>query len=160
LKTIVFLILLQLTVLAVLVHRVTLVEDQVDEIDVRMRQPPAKVLLQPVEKTISVAPDSFGLDENRLRRIIRSELNQYADSLLEAPSENPEKEVAIDPVENSRRLEVAKQEFSSFVERGEISDSEMQKFQLEISQLDSESHTMMIRKLVRALNTGELKGRF
>ena len=162
-KTILILTLLQLAVLATLVHRIILVEDQLGEITSQTLQSPAKVLTQPVEKSTSAVPEGFGLNEDRLRRIvrseIRSELNQFADSLLETPSGSLEKEAGIDPVENTRRLELVKQELSFFIERGEISDPEMQEFQMEISRLDPDSSTMMIRELVRALNSGELRGR-
>jgi hypothetical protein len=103
-------------------------------------------------------PDNW-TDENALRRIVRSELLAFRDSVAAAPENAENPEPSIDPAENAYRLDAVQEELSYHIERGEISELDMTNLQAEIARLDPDSRTMMMRELVSALNSGDLKGR-
>ena len=159
-KTIKTLLVLQLAVLAVLAYRIILVDQQLDGMSLQATDASADISPQSSERAVAFPRGEVALDENKLRRIIRSELRAYTGSLIEDPTENPGQEPEIDPVENATRLEVVKQELFYYIEMGEISDVEMQNLQMEISRLDPESRTMMLRELTRAIGSGKLDGQF
>ncbi len=154
------LLVLQFAVLAVLAYKVMLVDQRLDDMSFRAADPPAGVTPQSQETAVTSSRGDPTLDERALRRIIRSELMAFSDSMKAAMQDDPGQEPEIDPVENANRLEVVKQDLSYYIEQGEISDIEMQQLQYQIAQLDSENRTLMMRELVRALGSGELQGRF
>ena len=67
-----------------------------------------------------------------------------------------------DPITDAQRqyqLEVVHQEIEFYINRGKISDLEMQELQGAIAKLDEEGRRAMLGQLVKALNSGELEGR-
>jgi len=157
-KMIKILLILQLAVLVLLTYKILLDDERLDEMPREAADSSSSISPQPAEEAAGIPRGDVALDEKQLRRIIRSELMAYTSSLAEAPIQSPAQEPEIDPVENAARLEVVKQELSYYIEMGEISGIEMQKLQMEISRLDPENRTMMLRELTRVIGSGELDG--
>jgi hypothetical protein len=98
-------------------------------------------------------------DEDRLRTIMREELAalQLQPKTQSAPSVSgvhPRNEL-----EDERRQQRVAQQIDAYASVGSITDQEMELLQVEIAQLDAASRKQMMSKLIRALNSGELKGR-
>jgi len=152
------LVALQLVVISILVYWVFNIEKRFEA----MSKPP--VQSRPMNSLHSTEPIAgkgqgpVGLDEQDLRRIIRAELSVLKQPGLGTPPATEEQEALIDPVENAFRLEAIKEELSYHIEQGEISEHDMMNLQAEIARLDPDSRTMMLRELVIALNSGQLKG--
>jgi len=101
-------------------------------------------------------------DEERLRQIIREELGaalgegsgpgQYA-----APDNTF---ASIDPVELEQRRDTVDQQLEYYASVGSISDTDMQKLQMDIAKLDEAGRKEMLSKLTHAMNSGRLEGRF
>ena len=154
-KMIMILLLLQLAVLSGLVYKSIQVDKQLVGISSHLEKQPAVLTVEPA---VEIAKSDTGLDEQNLRRIIRAEFRTLSNALAEALPESPEPPTEIDPVENAVQLDVVNQELAYYIRAGEISDLEMQNLQSEMARLDKESQKKMLGQLVRALNTGELKG--
>lgn len=115
--------------------------------------------LQTSEPVARTGQRPAGLDEQTLRRIIRAELSALRQSDAGAPSGTGKPEAVIDPVENAYRLKAVREELAYHIEQGEISDQDMRNLKAEIARLDPDSRANMLRELVAALNSGQLKGR-
>ena len=109
---------------------------------------------------VQFAARSPDRDDDRLREIIREELAALADKLGASAGQAPINvalESVVTPESLYRREEVLGQiEYYSSV--GSISNMEMQRLQGEIAKLDKKSAQEMLKELVGALNSGELKG--
>jgi hypothetical protein len=102
------------------------------------------------------------LDEIELRRIIREELAAHPTAI--AASQTAEKSgVAVEPLrepDSKRQLETVNRQLDNFIGAGAISESEMEALQGDIATLDSAGRKEILGKLVRAMNSGSLKGHF
>jgi len=98
-------------------------------------------------------------DEQLLRRIVREELAAQ----LNLPAQpDPHAAEPPDPVvqaEQQYRRERLEQEIEHYISVGKISDIEMQMLEADIAKLDEEGQKEMLRRLVRAINAGEIEGR-
>jgi hypothetical protein len=99
-------------------------------------------------------------DEERLRNVIRQELAK----LQAQPNAHsgPSPPVVARPRNESAdryRLEQIAQQIDAYRAAGSISEQQMQELQAGIAQLDAASRKQMMSKLIRALNSGDLKGR-
>ena len=155
-KMIMTLLILQLAVLAALVYKNIEIDKRLAEVSLQLEAEPIGIIVEP---PLAAAKSDVGLDEKNLRRIIRSEFRALTNAMAQTPPESPEPLTKIDPAENAFRLDAVKQELAYYIKSGEISDLEMQNFQSEIAMLDKESQKKMLGQLVRALNSGDLKGR-
>lgn len=104
----------------------------------------------------SGAASSIG--EERLRAIVREELARLplsaqgnASSSVEAQPRNPSVDVF--------QRDAVAQQIEAYRGAGTITDAQMQELQTNIAQLDAASRKQMMSKLIRALNSGEIKGR-
>lgn len=156
-KVILILCVLQMIFLAFLANRLIHIEDQLNQVDSNSALVLAGATTQLTDESQVCSTRDAGLDERKLRRIIRSELDVMSNAWLEVAANDAEP--AADPIEDARRLDAARQTLGYYIKGGEISDIEMQEFQTEISRLEPESRTMLLRALVHALNSGDLKGR-
>lgn len=101
----------------------------------------------------SVAP---GVDEDRLRAVIREEFARLHVAGEATPT------VASQPRDASadrQRRELIEQQIDAYSSAGAITDVEMMELQAEIAKLDEPSRRQMMSRLVRALNSGDIKGR-
>ena len=162
-KVLIILTVLELLLLGLIVNKLILVEDRLDQFAVQTTAHTDVLASRQQEKSPVSSSDYPQFDEDRLRRIIRSELHNAANLQLDAPNETTPQGLAnpteVDPIENIVRVELVKQRISDYVNLGAISDSEMFTLQQEISQLDPSSRRAMLRELTRALNSGNLDGR-
>lgn len=158
-KWVVTLVVLQLAVIILQSFWIAGLENRVQSISLQMEQRPAALPSQPAPVTAETGQEPSGLDETTLRRIVRSELLQFrnVDAMASEPAEAQEPD--IDPAENAYRLASIEEELSYHIKQGEISELDMRNLQAEIARLDPDSRTIMLRELVRALNSGDLKGR-
>jgi hypothetical protein len=102
----------------------------------------------------SGAASSVG--EERLRAIVREELARLqsqgnASSSVESQPRNPSVDVF--------QRDAVAQQIEAYRGAGTITDAQMQELQTNIAQLDEASRKQMMSKLIRALNSGEIKGR-
>lgn len=162
-KVFIVLSVLELLLLGLIVHKLFLVEDRLDQFALQTTPRSDVLASQQQEKPPVSSSDYSQFDEDRLRRIIRSELHTAANLQLNAPNETTPQGLAnateVDPVENIVRIELVKQKISDYISLGAISESEMSNLQQEISQLDPTSRRAMLQELTRALNSGNLDGR-
>ena len=100
------------------------------------------------------------VDEGRLRIIVREELaNEHnrraaaGDAVLAVPA------LPRNPSADPQRREVVAQQIEAYRATGAITDAQMHELQSDIAQLDEESRKQMMGKLIRALNSGDIKGR-
>ena len=100
-----------------------------------------------------------GLDEERLRQIVREELAAHSSrSSRQDPATAPDARPS-DATGDPSQREHVEQQIDYYVGLGQISDNDMQRLQAGIVKLDIGARRQMMSKLVRALNSGELKGR-
>ena len=100
-------------------------------------------------------------DEDRLRQIIREELGAQLGRQPE-PDNQMDSVIAsssTDRAETEYQRELISQQVEYYASVGSISDTDMQRLQIEIAKLDESSRKEMLRKLTRALNSGRLEGR-
>jgi hypothetical protein len=64
-----------------------------------------------------------------------------------------------DPLEQHIQARIVDEEIRRYLEKGRISSAEMAALQTEIARLDPEARTAAMRRLVAAINSGELDGR-
>ena len=99
----------------------------------------------------TVAPAAPSVDEDRLRAVIREELAQLH---VQRDAPPPRQR----PVEPQQRA-VVEQQIENYRGVGAITESQMQDLQADIAQLDDATRKQMMSKLIRALNSGDIKGR-
>jgi len=103
------------------------------------------------------------LSAEQVRRIVREELRAQIGVLASsAGTTDPDLTMAPDPydeIDYQQQYELVDQELEFFINQGTISGAEMAALQQEIAKLDAEGRTEMLRRLVQALNSGELDGR-
>jgi hypothetical protein len=107
----------------------------------------------PAANPVSSAAPSF--DEERLRAVIREELARLEPRGDAPPAVAPPR----NPSADRQRRESIEQRIEAYSAAGSITDSQMQELQAEIAKLDEASRRQMMSKLVRALNSGDIKGR-
>ncbi|HEX4969793.1 MAG TPA: hypothetical protein VFV69_01990 [Steroidobacteraceae bacterium] len=119
--------------------------------------PPAAPASAPASP-IAAAPAAVApnLDEARLRAIIREELVQSDARADATPTAAPRPH---DMSAQLHRREVIAQQIEAYRATGTITDSQMQELQADIAKLDEASRKQMLSKLLRALNSGDIKGR-
>ena len=100
--------------------------------------------------------------QEQIRIVIREELSA---ALLTAFPEQPSIQAGRlnsryqDESEHQNQLENVSDQIDYHMRQGAISDQEMSALQIELTTLDQAGRNLMMRKLVRALNSGDLKGR-
>ncbi|MCG8432409.1 MAG: hypothetical protein MJA83_00080 [Gammaproteobacteria bacterium] len=99
----------------------------------------------------------YRLDEKRLRKIIREEL--AAQSNAGSARDTKAEPFQAYEAKHEVQREMVDQELEYFRSVGAISDMEMQDLQTEISKLTEADRREMLRKLIKAMNAGEIKGR-
>ena len=109
----------------------------------------------PIATTVSPAAQSAG--EEHLRAIIREELARL-DTTGDAPTAAGAPQPRNASADRQRR-EVIEQRIDAYSATGSITDAQMTELQAEIAKLDDASRRQMMSKLVRALNSGDIKGR-
>jgi hypothetical protein len=119
----------------------------------------------------ALSPES-PLSEQALRRIVREELADRVDRILlereaavdtEMPTQaRPNTPDALDEPAPADPYEVehVSQQIDYFVSVGSITSSEMSRLQSDIARLAGAERERLLRKVVAALNSGQLKGRF
>ena len=110
----------------------------------------------PANAAVSTIGSSTSTNEQQLRAIIREELARLPSQpgpLPEAPA-RPR-----DPVVDQQRRNAVAQQIETYQAAGAITDTQMQELQADIAQLDDASRKQMLSKLIRALNSGDIKGR-
>jgi hypothetical protein len=113
-------------------------------------------------QTMHAAPDSNALfaDEERLRNIVREELTRLQAQPNTPRSASPARRAhAPDEPAHLQQQQLIAQQIETYRAVGSITDEEMHELQVDIAQLDEESRREMMSRLIRALNSGELKGR-
>ena len=99
------------------------------------------------------------VDAESIRQIVRSELLEFA-AQLPGPTTGQEADASdIDPLERDARLSEARDRMAFYLSVGEISDSEIDEFQREISTLDLASQRAMLSELFREINAGNVRVR-
>lgn len=104
----------------------------------------------------TVSPAAPSVDEDRLRAVIREELAQlHVQRDASPPVAPPPRNRPVDPQQRA----VVEQQIETYRAVGAITESQMQDLQADIAQLDDPTRKQMMSKLIRALNSGDIKGR-
>lgn len=103
-----------------------------------------------------VSPAAPRVDEERLRAVIREELAQLRVEGAATPAVAPRPR---NPSADLQQREVVAQQIEAYRATGAITDAQMQELQAEIAKLDDASRKQMMSKLIRSLNSGDIKGR-
>lgn len=104
----------------------------------------------------TVSPAAPSVDEERLRAVIREELAQLHVQRDAPPPVAPlPRNRPVDPQQRA----VVEQQIEAYRGVGAITESQMQDLQADIAQLDDPTRKQMMSKLIRALNSGDIKGR-
>lgn len=159
-KTLTILSLLQTGILLILLGRFVLFEEQ-STVPVDAEQ--STLVSSPFDapSTDGHASAVYYPDENQLRKIVREELAAQLGTLSEANAQNDSAAV-LEPVDEAKyqyQRELVAQQLNYHTSVGRISDTDMQKLQMEIAKLDEAGRREMLGKLTRAMNSGELDGR-
>lgn len=100
------------------------------------------------------------LSEAELRRIVREELAAYPAAITAAGTpDNPAGDTwrpGAPP--GSKEFERIDQQVDEYIRVGAISDGEMAALQEELGRLDPAARRQLLGKIVRAMNSGKLKG--
>ena len=108
----------------------------------------------------TVTPAGVAPGEEQLRRIVRAELAAWhaagSDRRIDV-SAAPRTGSAVD---QRAQLELVAQQLEQYRSQGYMSPIEMGNFQAEIAQLDPAARKQMLSNLVRAMNSGEIRGQF
>ena len=99
------------------------------------------------------------LNEATLRRIIREELAALpaTTATLQTAEEGNAAGSTHDP-DGALQLELVNEQLDGYIRAGAISDTEMAALQGEIAKLDKATRHEVLGRLVRAINSGSLKG--
>lgn len=99
------------------------------------------------------------VDAESIRQIVRSELLEFA-AQLPGPTTGQEADASdIDPLERDAQLSEARDQMAFYLSVGEISDSEIDEFQRDISTLDLATQRAMLSELFREINAGNVRVR-
>jgi hypothetical protein len=97
------------------------------------------------------------VDAESIRQIVRSELFEFA-AQLSGPATGPEADASdIDPLERDARLSEVRDRIAFYRSVGQISESEIDDIQRNISTLDHASQRAVLSELFREINTGNVK---
>jgi len=97
------------------------------------------------------------LDAESIRQIVRSELFEFAAQFPTHATGQEADASNIDPLERDARLSEARERVAYYQAVGEISDTEIDEFQRNISTLDLASQKAMLSELFREINAGNVK---
>ena len=159
-KTLTILGLVQTGILLVLLGKIVLFEEETTVAGHAEENTLVSDDLTNTQSQSNSSDTSSYADEDRLRQIIREELAAQPDGRF-----GPAKQVdavfassSTDNAENQYQRERVAQQLNYYMSVGSVSDADMQELQGEIAKLDEASRTEMLRKLTRALNSGQLEG--
>lgn len=112
-------------------------------------------------------PGAPSLSPERLRAIIRQELGDMLSELSStqsavpaSPEANPSTSGRLAAAGDTQRMETVAHDIDYYISVGYISDGEMSRLQSDIARLPDPERRRMLAKLVGALNSGQLEGRF
>ncbi len=167
-KIVIILCTLQIAVVAGLLFKLDQLETKVSDLALRQASINATRLggIPPQDSTSATPQPDMQAVASLLRGIVKEELDFALITLSKpqtprlattAPALARVEEQA-DP-EYQYQLEVMSAEIDNYVSRGSISDAEMADLHMQLARLDDNDRKQMMRKLVRAMNSGGLKGR-
>lgn len=161
---------LTLSLLAVLLTKVHLLEAQLlksqpletSQAMIESAMPHAEaVVSDPVNKAYQGLSDNTkALTSGQLKLILRAELNSFRSSLTQSQANGQTVGEAVVQGQGSDDTQIilVDQELDYYIEQGVISPQEMISLQHEIAKLDPSRQKQVMRKLVRAMNSGQLDG--
>lgn len=161
-KALIILNILQLIVLAIVLTKVT-TSSQHSEVSQSGALSKSSNIAETPPISVSAVNThlSHSLSEDDLRLIIRDEVLSSLNAYQPKP---PQSESVQDSTRNRNQVDEeylteVQAEFEVFLVNGVVSEVEMANFQIKLAQLDDKSRKDMLGKLVRAMSSGELKGR-
>lgn len=98
------------------------------------------------------------VSEEQLRAIVREEVARLQ-STAQVNSPSSVEAAPRNPAVDADRRDAVAQQIEVYRGSGAITEVQMQELQADIAQLDAASRKQMMSKLIRALNSGEIKGR-
>ncbi len=167
-KIVIILCTLQIAVVAGLLFKLDQLETKVS--DLALRQSAIKATRPggiPSKESTSATPQpDMQAVASLLRGIVQEELDFALITLSKPQTPRPATTApAFARVEEQAdaeyqyQLEVMSAEIDNYVSRGSISDAEMADLHMQLTRLDDNGRKKMMRKLVRAMNSGGLEGR-
>jgi hypothetical protein len=160
-KALIVLILVQTGVLLLMFGKIVAIEEEMapamlDEKNTLLSDKFANTQSQSYSNDTYLYPN-----EDQLRQIIREELAAQLDSSF-GPAEQMDAVFApnsTEKAEDQYQREQVAQQLDYHTSVGRISDTDMQKLQMDIAKLDEAGRKEMLSELTRTLNSGQLKGR-
>lgn len=116
-------------------------------------EPDARSATPTASAAATIAPS---LDEQHLRAVVREELALFDVQGDASPAVAPQPR---NPSVDFHQREVIAQQIEAYRAIGTITDAQMQELQADIARLDVSNRKQMMSKLLRALNSGDIKGR-
>ena len=117
---------------------------------------PATVRPETMHKVRSDASDPT-VDAESIRQIVRSELLEFSAQLSGPATSKQGIANDIDPLASDVQLSEARKRMEVYLAVGEITDREIDEFQIEISTLDQATQRAMLSELFREINAGNVK---
>jgi hypothetical protein len=162
------LVALQTAAIAALLMKIDALEDSVTAIS--LAQSSDLIIEAAGERTVENPSTAVQLDthliQSELRGIVRDEL--AAAHAAYFPAQYPQRERAEPESEHGggekareyqQQLEIVSGDIDYYVSEGSISEAEMAALQIQLAKLDLSGRKQMMRKLLDALNSGDLAGR-
>ena len=155
-RTLIALSVLQTVGIAALVMHAYGAKHSPDDSEQRSSNPAAAAISS--ASSVPISDAASNIREERLRTIVREELARLQSSAQGNASTSLEAQPRNSSTDVHQREAVA-QQIEAYRGAGAITDAQMQELQADIAQLDDASRKQMMSKLIRALNSGEIKGR-
>jgi hypothetical protein len=156
-KMLTVIVLVQLLAVAVLLVKVISLDDKLPVPMVEQPVGPSTIEVSAPKKGSQVATVRF--PEDRLREIIREELSARLDGVADAQNSSTPAPSPVSEAEYVYRRELVAQKLQYYANVGQITRPEMAALEGQIAGLSEEDRPVMLKELVRALNTGAIDGR-
>ena len=156
-KMLTIIVLVQLLAVALLLVKVFSLDDKLPVPMAEQSVRPSTIAVSAPETGSQIATVHF--PEDRLREIIREELSARLGDVADAQNSSVPAPSPVSEAEYVYRRELVAQKLQYYANVGQVTGPEMIELEGQIAGLSEEDRPVMLKELVRALNTGAIDGR-
>ena len=156
-KMLTIIVLVQLLAVAVLLVKVFSLDDKLPVPMAEQSVRPSTIAVSAPETGSQIATVHF--PEDRLREIIREELSARLGDVADAQNSSVPAPSPVSEAEYVYRRELVAQKLQYYANVGQVTGPEMIELEGQIAGLSEEDRPVMLKELIRALNTGAIDGR-
>ena len=156
-KMLTIIVLVQLLAVVVLLVKVFSLDDKLPVPMAEQSVRPSTIAVSAPETGSQIATVHF--PEDRLREIIREELSARLGDVADAQNSSVPAPSPVSEAEYVYRRELVAQKLQYYANVGQVTGPEMIELEGQIAGLSEEDRPVMLKELVRALNTGAIDGR-